>query len=48
MSDLKPIPGELQAQIMTTLWRLGSGTVVEVRSGLPSRYRGAYTTQEPP
>ena len=29
---------------MTTLWRLGSGTVEEVRSGLPSRYRGAYTT----
>jgi predicted transcriptional regulator len=44
MSDLKPIQGELQAQIMTTLWRLGSGTVEEVRSGLPSRYRGAYTT----
>lgn len=44
MSELKPIQGELQAQIMTTLWRLGSGTVEEVRSGLPSRYRGAYTT----
>jgi predicted transcriptional regulator len=44
MSDLKPIQGELQAQIMTTLWRLGSGTVEDVRSGLPSRYRGAYTT----
>ena len=44
MSDLKPIQGELQAQIMSTLWRLGSGTVEEVRSGLPSRYRGAYTT----
>ena len=44
MSDLKPIQGELQAQIMATLWRLGAGTVEEVRSGLPSRYRGAYTT----
>lgn len=44
MSELRPIQGELQAQIMTTLWRLGSGTVEEVRSGLPSRYRGAYTT----
>ena len=44
MSDLRPIQGELQAQIMATLWRLGAGTVEEVRSGLPSRYRGAYTT----
>lgn len=44
MSDLRPIQGELQAQIMATLWRLGSGTVEQVRSGLPARYRGAYTT----
>ena len=44
MSDLKPIQGELQAQIMTVMWRLGSGTVDEVRSALPPRYRTAYTT----
>jgi predicted transcriptional regulator len=36
--------GDLQAQIMTVLWRLESGTVEQVRSGLPARYRGAYTT----
>lgn len=29
---------------MTVLWRSGPGTVEQVRSGLPSRYRGAYTT----
>lgn len=29
---------------MSTLWRLGSGTVEQVRQGLPGRYRGAYTT----
>ena len=29
---------------MTALWRLGSGTVEQVRSALPNRYRGAYTT----
>ena len=29
---------------MATLWRLGHGSVEEVRSALPSRYRGAYTT----
>lgn len=39
-----PIQGQLQALVMTTLWRLGTGTVEEVRQGLPSRHRGAYTT----
>jgi predicted transcriptional regulator len=44
MEELTPIQGELQMQIMSTLWRLGSGTVEQVRQGLPRRYRGAYTT----
>jgi predicted transcriptional regulator len=38
------ISGELQTQIMAVLWRIDEGTVEQVRSGLPSRYRGAYTT----
>lgn len=44
MADLTPIHGELQTQIMAALWRLETGTVEQVRSALPSRYRGAYTT----
>ena len=44
MTDMTPISGELQTQIMAVLWRIGDGTVEQVRSGLPSRYRGAYTT----
>lgn len=44
MTDMTPISGELQIQIMTVLWRTGEGTVEQVRSGLPPRYRGAYTT----
>lgn len=44
MPDDAPIQGELQAQIMATLWRLDAGTVEQVRSGLPPRYQGAYTT----
>ena len=44
MADLTPIQGELQAQIMAVLWRLQAGTVEQVRSALPARYRGAYTT----
>lgn len=29
---------------MAALWRLGSGSVQQVRSELPPRYQGAYTT----
>lgn len=31
---------------MVVLWRLGQGTVEQVRSALPRRYRGAYTTAQ--
>ncbi len=44
MSDPTRIQGDLQTQIMAVLWRTGEGTVEQVRSGLPPRYRGAYTT----
>ena len=44
MPNMTPIQGELQGQIMGALWRLGAGTVEQVRAELPSRYRGAYTT----
>ncbi len=44
MADPSPIQGELQAQIMSALWRLEAGTVEQVRSALPTRYRSAYTT----
>ena len=44
MPDEKHLTGELQTQLMSALWRLGAGTVEQVRSELPSRYRGAYTT----
>ena len=38
------IQGDLQSQIMSALWRLEAGTVEQVRSALPPRYRGAYNT----
>lgn len=44
MSDSAHIRGELQAQIMSALWRIEAGTVEQVRAALPPRYRGAYTT----
>jgi predicted transcriptional regulator len=39
-----PISGDLQIQLMAAVWRLGSGTVDDVRSALPLRYRREYTT----
>jgi predicted transcriptional regulator len=44
MAGVTPITGELQTQIMSVVWRLGSGTVEQVRAALPPRYRGAYNT----
>lgn len=44
MDDMTPVHGELQIQVMSVLWRLGSGTVDQIRDALPPRYRGAYTT----
>jgi predicted transcriptional regulator len=44
MDDITPITGELQLQAMSAVWRLGGGTVEQVRLELPSRYRGAYNT----
>lgn len=44
MTDENRISGELQTQLMAAIWRLGAGTVEQVRSEVPPRYRGAYTT----
>jgi predicted transcriptional regulator len=44
MSDIAPITGELQLQVMAAVWRLRGGTVDQIRRELPPRYRGAYTT----
>src|SRR5918992_3878686 len=44
MADMAPIAGELQLQVMAAVWRLGRGTVEQIRMELPARYRGAYNT----
>ena len=41
---MAPLQGDLQIHIMRVLWRLGSGTVDEVRAELPNAERNAYTT----
>ena len=44
MTDVHPLQGELQEQLMSAVWRLEGGSVEQIRGALPSRYRGAYTT----
>jgi predicted transcriptional regulator len=44
VASVTPIQGELQAQVMSVLWKLGEGTTENVRSALPRRHQGAYTT----
>jgi predicted transcriptional regulator len=42
--EIHSIQGELQGQVMAALWRVGAGTVEQVREELPPRYQGAYNT----
>ena len=44
MSEVTPLTGELQTQVMAAVWRIERGTVEQVRGALPARYRGAYNT----
>ena len=44
MPEDNRISGDLQTQLMAAIWRLGAGTVEQVRAEVPPRYRGAYTT----
>jgi predicted transcriptional regulator len=36
--------GDLQAEVMAAVWKLGEAKVEDVRSGQPRRRRSAYTT----
>jgi predicted transcriptional regulator len=44
MTEVTPLQGELQTQIMAAVWRLEDGTVEQVRQALPSQHQGAYNT----
>jgi predicted transcriptional regulator len=44
MSDVTPLQGELQTQVMAAVWRLREGTVEHVRQALPPQHQGAYNT----
>jgi len=44
MTDVTPLQGELQTQIMSAVWRLEEGTVEQIRRALPEANQGAYNT----
>jgi predicted transcriptional regulator len=44
MTEVTPLQGELQTQIMAAIWRLEDGTVEQVRQALPIEHQGAYNT----
>src|SRR6476660_6600181 len=44
MTDVTPLQGELQTQIMTAVWKLEEGTVEQIRRALPLANQGAYNT----
>ncbi|MGW1991631.1 BlaI/MecI/CopY family transcriptional regulator [Embleya sp. NPDC001921] len=44
MDESPRVQGELQAEIMSVLWRIEAGTVERIRSELAEPSRGAYTT----
>lgn len=44
MTDVTPLQGELQTQIMSAVWKLDEGTVEQIRRALPEVNQGAYNT----
>jgi predicted transcriptional regulator len=44
VNDGEPMRGELQQEVMRTLWHTGDASVEEVRCALPQARRSAYTT----
>jgi predicted transcriptional regulator len=43
-SDQFDVRGELQAEVMAAVWRLGEASVEDVRASQPEDSRSAYTT----
>jgi predicted transcriptional regulator len=38
--------GENQIELMKAVWRIGGGTVEEIRAAMPAGYESAYTTTQ--
>jgi predicted transcriptional regulator len=44
--DRRILHGESQLELMKAVWRLGGGTVEEIRAAMPADYDAAYTTTQ--
>ena len=44
--DNRLVQGEIQTQVMKAVWRIGGGTVEEIRAAMPPESLGAYTTTQ--
>lgn len=42
--DGRQLQGESQLEVMRAAWRIGEGTVEEIRSALPSEFQSSYKT----
>jgi predicted transcriptional regulator len=40
------VHGEIQTQIMKAVWRIGGGTVEEIRAAMPPGYESGYNTMQ--
>ena len=45
-ADGPQLHGEIQTQLMKVVWRIGGGTVEEIRAAMPAGYESAYTTTQ--
>ena len=44
--DDRILQGEIQTAMMRAVWRIGGGTVDDIRAALPADYRSAYNTAQ--
>jgi predicted transcriptional regulator len=44
--ESRVLQGENQTELMKAVWRLGGGTVEEIRAAMPAGYASAYTTTQ--
>ena len=44
--ESRVLQGENQVELMKAIWRIGGGTVEDIRAAMPASYASAYTTTQ--
>jgi predicted transcriptional regulator len=44
--ESRPLQGDNQIELMKAVWRIGGGSVDEIRAAMPASYASAYTTTQ--